>query len=115
MESETVSMKQRRIAELARIHPEVSFTSLAYHIDLKWLHEAYSRTRKGGAVGVDKQTAEEYAKDLGNNLRLLLERAKPGSYVAPPVRQAYILKDPKGKETRPIGVTNVPCGATPLL
>ena len=104
MESETVSTKQRRIAELARIHPEVSFTSLAYHVDLRWLHEAFSRTRKDGAVGVDKQTAEEYAEDLGNNLRSLLERAKSGSYVAPPVRRAHIPKDPKGKETRPIGV-----------
>lgn len=104
MESETVSTKQRRIAELARIHPEVSFTSLAYHIDLRWLQEAYSRTRKDGAVGVDKQTAEEYAKDLGDNLRSLLERAKSGRYVAPPVRRAHIPKDPKGRETRPIGV-----------
>jgi len=82
----------------------VSFTSLAYHIDLRWLHEAFSRTRKDGAVGVDKQTAKEYAEDLGNNLRSLLERAKSGSYVAPPVRRAYIPKDAKGKETRPIGV-----------
>lgn len=104
MESETVSTKQQRIAELARIHPEVSFTSLAYHIDLRWLYEAYQRTRKDGAVGVDEQTAEEYAKNLGNNLKLLLERAKSGRYVAPPVRRAYIPKDSTGKELRPIGI-----------
>jgi hypothetical protein len=55
MESEEeVSTKQRRIAELARIHPEVSFTSLAYHIDLRWLLEAYQRTRKDAAVGVGR-------------------------------------------------------------
>ena len=104
MESESVSTKQRRIAELARIHPEVSFTSLAYHIDLRWLHEAYKRTRKDGAVGVDGQTAEEYAKDLGNNLRSLLERAKSGTYVAPPVRRKNIPKGSSGTETRPIGI-----------
>ena len=79
MESTDVSTKQRRIAELARIHPEVSFTSLAHHIDLRWLYEAYQRTRKDAAVGVDGQTAEEYAKDLGGNLRSLLERAKVGN------------------------------------
>lgn len=90
MEPKTVSTKQQRIAELARIHPEVSFTSLAYHIDIRWLYEAYQRTRKDGAVGVDEQTAEEYAKDLGNNLKLLLERAKSGRYIAPPVRRAHI-------------------------
>ena len=41
---------------------------------------------------------------MGNNLRSLLERAKSASYGTPPVRRAYIPKDPKGKETRPIGV-----------
>ncbi len=55
MKSEDVSTKQQRIAELARIHPEVSFTSLAHHIDLRWLHEAYLRTRKDGAVGIDSR------------------------------------------------------------
>ena len=103
MESVDVSTKQRRIAELARIHPEVSFTSLAHHIDLRWLYEAYQRTRKDAAAGVDGQTAEEYAKDLGGNLRNLLERAKAGTYFAPPVKRVYIPKGTKG-ETRPIGI-----------
>jgi group II intron reverse transcriptase/maturase len=103
---EYVSTKQERIAELARIHPEVSFTSLAYHIDIKWLYEAYRRTRKTGAVGVDEQTAEEYAQELGGNLQSLLERAKTGRYKAPPVRRMYIPKGTSGKERRPIGV---PC------
>jgi RNA-directed DNA polymerase len=69
VESRDVSTKQQQIARLARIHLELSFTSLAYHIDRWWLLEAYRRTRKGGAVGVDGQTAEEYAKALGANLR----------------------------------------------
>lgn len=105
MESADVSTKQRQIAELARIHPEVSFTSLAYHIDPRWLHEAFQRTRKDAAVGVDGQTAEEYAKELGGNLRDLLEKAKSGTYFAPPVRRVYIPKG-TGSETRPIGI---PC------
>ena len=50
MESESVSTKQRRIAELARIHPEVSFTSLAYHIDLRWLHELTNVPVKTGRL-----------------------------------------------------------------
>lgn len=80
MESdEEVSTKQQRIADVARTHPEVSFTSLAYNVDLRWLLEAFQRTRKDGAVGVDGQTAEEYATDLGGNLRGLLERAKSGT------------------------------------
>ena len=106
MESTDVSTRQQRIAELARIHPEVSFTSLAHHIDLRWLYEAYLLTRKDAAVGVDGQTAEEYAKDLGANLRSLLERAKAGTYHAPPVKRVYIPKGTKG-ETRPIGIPTV--------
>jgi len=104
MESKDVSTKQRRIAELARIHPEVGFTLLAHHIDLEWLYEAYERTRKDGAVGVDEQTAEEYAWELGTNLKSLLERAKSGTYKAPPVRRVHIPKGSSGKEKRPIGV-----------
>jgi group II intron reverse transcriptase/maturase len=104
MEPGNVSTKQRRIAELTRIHPEVSFTSLAYHIDLEWMYEAYRRTRKDGAAGVDEQTADEYARELGANLKSLLERAKSGTYKAPPVRRVHIPKGSSGKETRPIGV-----------
>jgi len=76
---ETVSTRQQRIAELAKQSPQMAFTSLNQHLDLAWLREAYRRTRKDGAVGVDGQTAAEYEKDLEGNLRSLLERgAKRG-------------------------------------
>jgi len=100
----TVYTKQQRIAELARIHPDLSFTSLAHNIDLVWLYEAFGRTRKDGATGVDALTAEEYEQELNMNLRSLLERAKSGKYHAPPVLRAHIPKDPAKKETRPIGI-----------
>jgi hypothetical protein len=60
MKSENVLTKQQRIAELACMHREVSFTSLAYYVDEEWLQEAYRITRKDGAVGVDGVTAAEY-------------------------------------------------------
>lgn len=104
MESEGVCTKQRRIAELGRIHKQVSFTSLAYHMDLEWLYEAYRRTRKDGAVGVDEQSAQAYAQRLEENLRGLLERAKSGSYRAPAVRRMYIPKGTSKTEKRPIGI-----------
>ncbi|MDD9985082.1 MAG: hypothetical protein OXQ31_02280, partial [Spirochaetaceae bacterium] len=94
MESGSVLTKQQRIAENARIHRDVAFTSLAYHMDLEWLYEAYRRTRKDGAVGVDEQTAEQYEENLERNLKALLERAKAGTYHAPPVRRVHI---PKGR------------------
>ena len=101
--SETVSTKLARIAKLAREMPEVALTNLAHHIDVEWLREAWKRTRKDGAAGVDGQTAREYAANLEENLQSLLDRAKSGSYFAPPVRRVHIPKG-KGKETRPIGI-----------
>jgi group II intron reverse transcriptase/maturase len=100
---ETVSPKLERIAALAKQAPEMALTSLAHHIDIDWLREAYRRTRKDGAVGVDGQTAAEYAANLEGNLQALLDRAKSGTYRAPPVRRVHIPKG-DGSETRPIGI-----------
>jgi group II intron reverse transcriptase/maturase len=81
----------------------MAFRTLAHHIDVDWLREAYRRTRKDGATGVDGQTAEEYAQKLDENLRSLLDRAKSGTYRAPPVRRVFIPKG-DGAQMRPIGI-----------
>lgn len=99
----SVLLKQQRIAELAEQSPEMAFTSLAYHMDFVWMVEAYRRTRKDGAVGVDGVTSAEYEQDLVENLQRLLNRAKSGTYRAPPVRRVHIPKG-SGTETRPIGI-----------
>jgi RNA-directed DNA polymerase len=102
--SDDVYTKQRRIAYLARQSSEMAFTSLAYLMDIDWLKEAYRRTRKDGAVGVDGVTAAEYEQDLEGNLQRLLDRAKSGTYTAPPVRRVHIPKGGSTTETRPIGI-----------
>ena len=102
-DSEEVYTRQQRIAQLARQMPGKALTSLNQHLDLAWLREAYRRTRKDGATGVDGQTAADYEKDLEGNLRTLVERAKSGTYRAPPVRRVHIPKG-SGGETRPIGI-----------
>ncbi len=56
---ESISTKLERIARQAREAPGMVFTTLAHHIDIEWLHEAYRRTRKSGAAGVDGQTAQD--------------------------------------------------------
>jgi len=101
--SGSVSTRLCRIAEVARRSPQMVITTLAHHIDLAWMYEAYRQTRKGGAVGVDKVTAEEYAVDLEANLASLLDRFKAGTYIAPPVRRVRIPKG-DGSSTRPIGI-----------
>jgi RNA-directed DNA polymerase len=101
---EPVSTKQQRIAELARNCPDMAFTNLAHHIDMEWMLTAHARTRRDGAVGVDGQTAAEYEVNLEANLQNLLDRAKSGTYVAPPVRRTYIPKAGSPNETRPLGI-----------
>jgi RNA-directed DNA polymerase len=103
----SVSTKQERIATLARQSPQMGFTSLAYLMDIEWLREAYRRTRKNGAVGVDGQTAAEYERNLEGNLQGLLDRARSGRYCAPPVRRVYIPKAGSPTEKRPIGIPTV--------
>lgn len=101
---QTISMKRKRIAQLAKQMPGVALTSLSHHIDMAWLKEAYRRTRKDGAVGIDGQTAADYATNLETNLQSLLDRAKSGDpYRAPAVRRVHIPKG-DGSKTRPIGI-----------
>ena len=97
-DSEIVSTRQQRIAELAKQMPAdgVHFPEPATSTST-WLREAYRRTRKDGAVGVDGQTAADYEENLEDNLQSLLERAKSGTYRAPPVRRVHI---PKGHGRR---------------
>ncbi len=100
---EVISTRQQKIVELARMEPKMALTTLAHHIDTVWLAEAYQRTRKDGAVGVDGVTARQYEERLSENLEDLLSRFKSGRYRAPPVRRVHIPKGGRG-ETRPIGI-----------
>ena len=101
---ETVSTRLQRIAQLAREDPKRALLSLAHHIDIDLLREAYRRTRKDGAAGVDGQTAAAYQENLEENLQSLLDRFKSGRYQAPPVRRAYIPKGSDPSKKRPIGI-----------
>ncbi|WP_394841431.1 group II intron reverse transcriptase/maturase [Pendulispora brunnea] len=101
--SQTISMRLERIAELVRKFPESPLTTLAHHIDVEWLNEAYRRTRKDGATGIDGVSAEQYEEKLQENLQNLLEGVKSGMYRAPSVRRVHIPKG-DGSQTRPIGI-----------
>jgi RNA-directed DNA polymerase len=100
--SGNVTTKLQRIAELARTDRQRALTSVAHVIDVEWVREAFRRTRKDGAAGVDGKSATEFTNDLESNLRLLASQLRAGTYRPPPVRRVHI---PKGNgKTRPIGV-----------
>ena len=90
-----------RLAELGRKFPQRCFTNLNQYLTVDLLRAAFYQTRKDGAVGVDGQTATDYAQALEANLKSLLQQAKDGSYYAPPVKRGYI---PKGNGHRAIGI-----------
>jgi len=102
---ESVSSRKRRIVMAAQKYRHEPLTALSHHLDLNWMSEAYRRVRKDAAPGVDGQTVAEYGANLVENLRDLLDRAKSGSYKAPPVKRAYVPKNEK--EDRPIGLPTV--------
>ena len=99
---QTVSTKQQRIAKKAE-EEKRAFNTLAHHIDVDWLKEAFRRTRKDGAPGIDGLTARDYETQLEGNLQSLLNRVKSGEYRAPAVRRVHIPKG-DGSQTRPIGI-----------
>lgn len=69
---------------------------------MEFLREAFNRTRKDGAPGVDGQIGSDYEEGLDDKLASLLDRFKAGTYKAPPVRRVFI---PKGDGSqRPLGI-----------
>src|SRR6266498_4801677 len=99
--AQIISPKLQKIAEQARNYQEMVFNNLYHLIDQELLLEAYHRTSKDSAPGVDNVTAKDYAEALYNNLHDLHERLKSNRYVAPPVERVWIEKE-DGKQ-RPIG------------
>jgi group II intron reverse transcriptase/maturase len=101
LRSPTVTPKRQRIAAQAARDPDWVFTTLAHLIAEDFLREAYRRTSKASAPGIDGVTAQSYAEHLDENLHDLHERLHSGRYQAAPVERVWIEKDDGGQ--RPIG------------
>ena len=76
---------------------------LSHHMDIEWFKEAFRRTRKDGAVGVDGVTGGAYSEGFESKLQALMDAAKSGTYRAPAVKRIFIPKQ-DGKTTRPLGI-----------
>lgn len=102
LRSPTVSTTLQRIAKQAVENPKLVFQTLAHHMTVDFLREAFHRTNKSSAPGIDNETGKEYAANLEKNLQDLHERLRGGRYKAPPVKRAWIAKE-DGKQ-RPLGM-----------
>lgn len=60
-----------------------------------------------GAGGVDRESVEKFAENLGANLTALWQECKTKTYRPQPVRRVYIPKPGKKGEYRPLGIPAV--------
>ena len=82
-------------------------TKCKSYVISKWLVSRAYRLVKAnaGAAGVDKETIEQFEKDLEDNLYKIWNRMSSGSYFPPPVRAVSIPKKNGGQ--RLLGVPTV--------
>ncbi len=77
-----------------------------FNIDKRLVYDGYKAVKAiAGAAGVDKQTLEEFDKDLMRNLYKIWNRMSSGCYFPPPVRAVAIPKKTGGQ--RILGVPTV--------
>lgn len=81
-------------------------TSKTVPVTKEMVKAAYRKVKSNqGSAGVDKQSLEEFQKDLSNNLYVLWNRLSSGSYMPKPVRSVSIPKS-NGKK-RVLGIPTV--------
>ena len=101
----SVSSRRAPIAHIAQKYTDSPISTLAHHMDIYWMHEAFSQVKTNASPGVDGVDAKAYAENVGAKLEDLLERAKSGRYRAPPVKEKLIPKNQH--ESRAIGIPTV--------
>jgi RNA-directed DNA polymerase len=100
---ESVTTKLQRIAEKARSTSEFQFTSLFHLMNEELLWGCFEQLRKNAASGIDGVTKEQYAEQLPENLRQLVDRLHRMAYIPQPVLRIYIPKSGSDK-MRPLGI-----------
>jgi RNA-directed DNA polymerase len=95
--------KLMRIAEIAKTHPDMKFTSLAHLLNEEYLKQCHHELPNKKAAGIKGTTKELYGENLDENIRDLVSRMKCKSYRPVPVRRMYIPK-PGSSKKRPLGI-----------
>ena len=95
-------LRLERIATQARAYPDMAFTTLAHHLDVAMLEDAFRRLNPRSAPGVDRVTWRTYKENLATNLETLHEKLVNDTYCPQPVVRRLIPKS-QGK-LRPLGL-----------
>src|ERR1051325_7172175 len=84
------------IANKARMKKEHRFENLIGLLNAQNTLDSWKLLNKKAAYGVDKVSAEEYEKNLHQNVEELIKQVREGNYRAKLIRRQYIQKA-KGK------------------
>lgn len=103
---ESVTTKLQRITEKAGSTSEFQFTSLFHLMNEELLLGCFEQLRKNAASGIDGVTKEQYAEQLPENLRQLVDRLHRMAYIPQPVLRIYIPKSGSDK-MRPLGILSL--------
>lgn len=91
------------ISEHAERDKTTQFTSLAHLLDVEFLRRCFHSLNRNKARGQDNVSWYDYAENLDDNLKSLVERLKRKSFKPIPARRVYI---PKGDgKSRPLGIS----------
>jgi len=101
--NKTTNTKLGRVELKSRENPNEIFTNLGHILSLEFLTECFNRIDGNKAVGIDEITKEEYGKNLGSNLKILLSKIRDGSYYPKPTRTVEISKHDGTK--RPLAIS----------
>jgi len=97
-----IPRRLERIATQARAYPDMACTTLAHHLDVAMLEDAFRRLNPRSAPGVDRVTWRRYKENLTTNLETLHEKLVNDTYSPQPVVRRLI---PKSNGTlRPLGL-----------
>ena len=73
----SVPLRLERIATQARAYPEMACTTLAHHVDVAMLADAFRRLNPHSAPGVDRVTWRRDKENLASNLETCLLYTSP--------------------------------------
>jgi len=100
-----VETKLKLTTEIATENKMAKINNVMYLLNVANHMKCFYELKRGKASGIDGVTMEDYEKNLGENIKCLVEKLKKWQYKPRPVKRVYI---PKGNgKMRPLGIPAV--------